>query len=470
MGTVFSAEHIVLGKRYALKFLRSDVLARPNAVRRFEREAGLLGRLEHENVVNLIDVGSGENGLRYLVLEFIAGHTLRRELAAGALDPERACKILTQVARGLSAAHEAGVIHRDLKPENIMLTQHADGSLLVKLLDFGVACLSESDEALTATGQAPGTAGYMSPEQARGEADLDARSDVFALGVIAYEALCGVRPYDGNSYNETLFRILNHPHTALSQRRNDLSPRVDAVVDRALAKATRDRFGSAWEFVTELREVLREPTAAGQMDTRDEDRTTSPDQVLDDVSLAGVSANPGTLLQSDAASSSGALMVNSKPPDVSGARFQGLAWIGAVLAGLLGASLGWTVAVSSQGADVTSASAPPSASTSVAVAAPLPAAVEPSIRSEATSAPPVPSASTGNWPSNKEKRGIEVPAGRRAEPRARTTPSGASLGESASSVAAPPPSTDPPAKLPRLQGDYLDNPYPAAPRAEAPVK
>lgn len=254
MGTVFSAEHITLGKRYALKFLRTDAAAHESSARRFEREARLLAKLDHENVVSLIDLGTGEQGPWYLVLEYIRGRTLRQELRAGILSLSRLVAIVIQVARGLVAAHAAGVVHRDLKPENIMLTEHADGSLLVKILDFGVARLFESDtDSATLTGHGAGTAGYMSPEQAKGAKTIDARSDVYALGVIAYEALVGRRPHDGASYNETLFRVLNEVHAPARATRPDLPEAIEGLIDRALAKQPIDRFASPWEFAAALR-------------------------------------------------------------------------------------------------------------------------------------------------------------------------------------------------------------------------
>src|SRR5688572_29346213 len=211
MGSVYEAEHVRLGRSYALKLLRHDASSRPRAALRFEREARLLSKLTHENIVSLLDIGHADGEQPFLVLELIHGRTLREEMTdAGVRGLARVLDIAVQVARGLGHAHAAGIIHRDLKPENVMLSAHADGRLLVKVLDFGVARLHEDHgELVTNTGIALGTAAYMSPEQARGEAGLDAAVDVFALGVIVYESLTGRRPYDGNSYNETLYAILN---------------------------------------------------------------------------------------------------------------------------------------------------------------------------------------------------------------------------------------------------------------------
>ena len=253
MGSVYEAEHLRLGRRYALKLLRHDAAARPRAALRFEREARLLSRLNHENIVSLLDVGHAD-GQPFLVLELIRGKTLRQELnEVGVRGLDRVLNVAVQVARGLGHAHAAGIVHRDLKPENVMLSAHADGRLLVKVLDFGVARLNDdAGELVTNTGVALGTAAYMSPEQARGESALDAAVDVFALGVIVYEALTGKRPYEGSSYNETLYAILNKPHRSLAQHRPELPEALSAVVERALAKSKAERHASVEAFVTEL--------------------------------------------------------------------------------------------------------------------------------------------------------------------------------------------------------------------------
>ncbi len=254
MGSVFEAEDLKLGRRCAVKLLREDLAARPNARRRFEREASLLGRLAHENIVALLDVGVAADGRAYLVLEYLHGRTLRAELEQAGVRPVgRMLEIVSQVTRGLGYAHAAGVVHRDLKPENILLTAHADGRLLVKLLDFGIARQGDgSGEAITATDTGIGTAAYMAPEQARGEKSLDAATDVYALGAVVYEALAGRRPYDGGSYNETLFLILNRSHKPLAQLCPELSPELCAAVERALEKPSKARFRSVREFAAAL--------------------------------------------------------------------------------------------------------------------------------------------------------------------------------------------------------------------------
>jgi hypothetical protein len=258
MGTVFVAEHVQMRRSFALKFLRPDRSSTPRYLRRFEREAELLGRLEHENVVSLHDIGVDAADGPYLVLEYVRGITLRQELERHGVRPiERLLAVVRQVARGLAHAHALGIVHRDLKPENVMLAEHADGALLVKLLDFGVAGLRDDDaERLTLSDAALGTAAYMAPEQARGDRTLDARTDVFALGVITYEALSGVRPYAGSSYNETLFKILHRRHRPLAELRPELPPALVAAVERALEKDAEARFRSVDEFVREIESAV----------------------------------------------------------------------------------------------------------------------------------------------------------------------------------------------------------------------
>ncbi len=252
-GNVYEAEHAVVGRRYAVKVLHRTRGA-TRSRQRFAREARVLTRLEHENIVGLMDAGEDGAFGEYLVLEFIRGSTLRTELTAAPLQgAPRLVDIVRQLARGLAHAHAAGVIHRDLKPENVMLTSHADGRLLVKILDFGIARLCDAEEEqLTASGAALGTAAYMAPEQARGERNIDERADVYALGVMAYEALSGVRPFEGASYNETLFRILTQPHLPLCTLRPELSPALCAAIERALCKDRTERFATAEDFAQAL--------------------------------------------------------------------------------------------------------------------------------------------------------------------------------------------------------------------------
>lgn len=283
MGTVYEVEHLRTRRALALKFLRHDREPSARAKERFEREAEALARLEHENIVGFVDIGFDETYGSYLVLEYVRGRTLRHELQeCGVRSLARVLGILTQIERALSLAHRAGIVHRDLKPENVILGSHADGRMLVKVLDFGVARMcNELSNQVTVTDSAVGTAAYMSPEQARGERDIDARTDLFALAVMTYEALSGSRPHGGTSYNETLFQILHQPHRPLVEFRPDLPTEVIACIERALCKVREDRHADVASFVKEL------ATAAGKYGGDEEAADSQRATVSDVVRLAG---------------------------------------------------------------------------------------------------------------------------------------------------------------------------------------
>ncbi|MGC4069175.1 MAG: serine/threonine-protein kinase [Polyangiaceae bacterium] len=200
MGTVYAAEHLTLRKKVAIKVLHRDLLRLPNIAARFEREARATARIEHPNVTAAVDFGALEDGALYLVLEFVDGRTLRQELAKGPLPLPRALHIANQIASLLVTAQSLGIVHRDLKPENVLLVQRGDDPDFVKVMDFGIARMTrgEDDEdasqPLTKLGAVFGTPEYMAPEQALGQR-VDSRADLYALGVMLFEMLAGVRPY-----------------------------------------------------------------------------------------------------------------------------------------------------------------------------------------------------------------------------------------------------------------------------------
>jgi len=258
MGEVYRARDPRLGREVAVKVLPASVSSDPQRLRRFEQEARAAGQLDHPGLLAVFDVGVHE-GVPFMVSELLRGETLRERLAAGPLPRPKAIELGAQIARGLAAAHGKGIVHRDLKPENLFLTH--DGR--TKILDFGLARVApepleagpQSDaatlSALTTPGAIVGTIGYMSPEQVRGEA-VDARSDLFSLGAVLYEALTGRRAFAGQSPAETLSAILKEepPH--------DLSPFLpegDAlwrVVRRCLEKRREDRFQDALDLAFAL--------------------------------------------------------------------------------------------------------------------------------------------------------------------------------------------------------------------------
>ncbi|HEX9149311.1 MAG TPA: protein kinase, partial [Thermoanaerobaculia bacterium] len=269
MGEVFRARDSRLGRDVAIKILTVANAGDPDSVRRFEKEARAVASLSHPNVVPLFDVGD-QDGVRYAVTEFVAGETLRERLKRGPMASGEAAEIAAQIADGLSAAHEKGFVHRDVKPENVVLARPD----FARILDFGLAKrnpemagLSVSEEAptqsaiLTQPGIIAGTVGYMSPEQVRGET-VDARSDIFSLGVVLWEMLTGRRPFRGDSPVDTLGAILRDeppPDPALA----NLPPEFDRALRRALEKRREDRYPSAADLARDLRQLARDGPVGG---------------------------------------------------------------------------------------------------------------------------------------------------------------------------------------------------------------
>jgi Tol biopolymer transport system component len=261
MGEVYRAKDARLGREVAIKVLPAEVANDAERLRRFEQEARAASALNHPNILTVFDVGRDAE-TSYLVTELLEGRSLRELLASGGTIPtKRALDWGAQIARGLAAAHEKGIVHRDLKPENLFLTR--DG--VVKILDFGLAKLTTPDEkalaaattiagAVTGTGMILGTAGYMAPEQVRGE-KVDARADLFALGCVLYELLGGRRAFHGDSAIETLNAILKEEPAALGSLRQEIPERVVRVVERCLAKSPSERWQSARDLAYGLEEL-----------------------------------------------------------------------------------------------------------------------------------------------------------------------------------------------------------------------
>ena len=241
MGVVYEAENLRLGRRVAVKVLLRGHEAGSAARKRFEREAKAAGTIGHPNVVQVFDVGVMPDGVPFMVMELLSGQSLAKMLSVrGALDPEKSRAIAMQVCAGLQAVHEAQVIHRDLKPDNVFLTTAG-----VKLVDFGVSKAFDETMSLTKTGMVVGTPYYLSPEQARGEKDVDHRVDLWAAGVVLYEMLTGTLPFQGANYNALIAKILTSRPPRPSTLRPKLSAAIDEVVMRALAFAPEDRYQSA---------------------------------------------------------------------------------------------------------------------------------------------------------------------------------------------------------------------------------
>jgi serine/threonine-protein kinase len=250
MGAVYLAAQVALGRKVAVKVLHPNLCSDPGLTARFHREASLAASIGHDNICEVTDFGIDEGGMPYLVMPLLKGLSLRDILKQGAIPYERLCDIMRQVLSALDAAHIAGVVHRDLKPDNIFIAKLGDRTDFVKLLDFGISKVMESGpvKELTQTGTVLGTADYMAPEQARGEKSVDHRLDIYAAGVILYEALTGKRPYAGSSYNEILLKIVTEECPSPS-RVNPLVPKeLEAVILKAMARNPADRFVGAKEM------------------------------------------------------------------------------------------------------------------------------------------------------------------------------------------------------------------------------
>ena len=250
MGKVYLAEHVEVGRKVAIKVLLAEWSAHPQIVRRFRAEARTAGAIGHPNIVQVFDAGALPDGRLFLAMEHLAGRDLADELAAvGTLDPRRACALLRQVALALGAGHRAGIVHRDIKPSNVMLVPQPDGEV-AKVLDFGIAANGTiggiGGERLTDPGSLMGTPEYMAPEQASG-AEPGPSFDVYALGVMLYEALTGTLPVTATHAFELLALKLNRPAPSLALRRPDLPASLVQLVDDCLriAPAARPADGDA---------------------------------------------------------------------------------------------------------------------------------------------------------------------------------------------------------------------------------
>jgi eukaryotic-like serine/threonine-protein kinase len=258
MGTVYEAQHAIVGRRFAVKYLHQDLAGEEEILERFRREARTAGALENENIVSVVDFGIASDGIPYLVMEMLVGEDLAQLLRReGPLPVVRAVNLIIQACRGLDAAHAAGIVHRDLKPENLFICRRGDGTDLVKILDFGIAKLSQAGvlgpvTSVTRAGSTMGTPFYMPPEQARGAKEVDQRADIYSLGVILFEALSGDHPHPGDSYNQILYHILTQPPVPVERRRPGLPAGLVDTLRRAIAFDPKDRQGSAAELARAL--------------------------------------------------------------------------------------------------------------------------------------------------------------------------------------------------------------------------
>jgi serine/threonine protein kinase len=272
MGSVWRADHLALSTQVVVKFMATELLIHSEVVGRFRREAAAAAQVKSPHVVQMLDHGVTPEGILFIVMELLTGHDLGKEIdEKGGLQVGAVARIITQVAKALSKAHEQNIVHRDIKPDNIFLCHDDDGEPFVKLLDFGIAKSSPqgSQHSGTQTGLMIGTPHYMSPEQLRGDKSLDYRSDLWSLGVVVYEALTGQRPFRGDSVAEIAVAVHTRDLMAPSAVRADLPPSMDLWFERACAQNPADRFASARELADALTRCLAEPPQTGaHLETR----------------------------------------------------------------------------------------------------------------------------------------------------------------------------------------------------------
>ncbi len=264
MGEVFLAEDTRLHRKVALKLLASQFTSDPERIRRFEQEARAASALNHPNIITIHEIGTAA-GAHFIIVEFVEGQTLRQQMSGGRMQAETALDLTAQIASALAAAHTAGVIHRDIKPENLML--RPDG--LVKVLDFGLAKLTEKRRpsldteaptdfhGQTAPGMVMGTVTYMSPEQARG-LEVDARSDIFSLGIVLYEMLTGRQPFMGNTASDVIAAILMTEPLPPTRFAPDLPRELMRIVSLALAKDPAHRYQQTGDLLRDLKSLKQE--------------------------------------------------------------------------------------------------------------------------------------------------------------------------------------------------------------------
>ena len=271
MGRVYLAEHVRMGRLSAVKVMSPALMPTADAVSRFNREASNASRINHPNVAAIYDFGEGETGTLYLAMEYVDGETLasllRRE---GALSPSRVAGITRQIADALHAAHLLGIVHRDLKPDNVLVTTDAEGNELVKVVDFGIAkSVQAKGQTVTTAGVSIGTPEYMSPEQLAGES-LDARSDIYSLGLVTFVMLTTELPYPEVTSKQSLVRRLTELPSTLAEVRPDIawSPALQAALTRALSPDAHERYAKATEFAREVVTATRTGAVTGTGRTR----------------------------------------------------------------------------------------------------------------------------------------------------------------------------------------------------------
>jgi serine/threonine-protein kinase len=398
MGAVFRAKHLRLGELVALKVVRPELLGREDLRLRFLREARAAARLRTSHVARVLDVDVSDAGIPYLVLEHLEGTDLATAIAQKPLTPSLAARYALEACEALTEAHALGVVHRDIKPQNLFLARSADGTIEVKVLDFGLARHIDVSR-ITATNDTMGTPLYMPPEQVKGARDVDARGDVWSLGVTLFEAATGEAPFTATNHAALVYAIAHAPAPMPSAMRSGVPAELDEVVARCLEKEPEKRYDDTIELgaalaplcgldATETRNRLRRIAEEAQARAR---REQAPEAVIISPSL-----NDADTLQARSAPALSATLPAQRPKRKIGTV------VAIALVGLLGMALLVGAVLHTRGASTPSASKPPNAPSSLAPSASIApvasvaavgAATAASSVAAAMSAPPAPAAS-----------------------------------------------------------------------------
>ena len=258
MGVVYRARQEGIGRMVALKVLARRLADDPRAVARFFREAQIVSQLRHPHTVTLFDFGRTDDSLLYMAMDLIEGPSLAATLRHGRLPLPRALTVIDQVCQSLTEAHAKGIVHRDIKPDNILFDTVGGSNDFIQVLDFGIAHITDHRDTLTASGMVVGTPEYVSPEQATGAA-VDARADVYLLGLLLYHMIVGKPPFEADTPVGLLLRHANEPPPPLSAGRPDIDPRLANLVEQMLAKQPKDRPQSVVEVRKILEPISRDP-------------------------------------------------------------------------------------------------------------------------------------------------------------------------------------------------------------------